>query len=105
MMDTSGENIFDGGEDSQSSQNIEVIKEGQSKKTIIVGAHYDSAGTHGVDDNGSGVAVALESALRMIDVETPYTIKYVFLVQKRQECMVQKNMLILLQRKKKTILC
>ena len=57
MMDTSGENIFDGGEDSQSSQNIEVIKEGQSKKTIIVGAHYDSAGTHGVDDNGSGVAV------------------------------------------------
>lgn len=38
MMDTSGENIFDGGEDSQSSQNIEVIKEGQSKKTIIVGA-------------------------------------------------------------------
>ena len=32
----------------------------------------------GVDDNGSGVAVALESALRMIDVETPYTIKYVF---------------------------
>lgn len=31
MMDTSGENIFDGGEDSQSSQNIEVIKEGQSK--------------------------------------------------------------------------
>lgn len=78
MMDTSGENIFDGGEDSQSSQNIEVIKEGQSKKTIIVGAHYDSAGTHGVDDNGSGVAVALESALRMIDVETPYTIKYVF---------------------------
>ena len=29
MMDTSGENIFDGGEDSQSSQNIEVIKEGQ----------------------------------------------------------------------------
>ena len=38
MMDTSGENIFDGGEDSQSSQNIEVIKEGQSKKTIIVGS-------------------------------------------------------------------
>ena len=61
-----------------SDLNIEVIKEGQSKKTIIVGAHYDSAGTHGVDDNGSGVVVALESALRMIDVETPYTIKYVF---------------------------
>ena len=78
MMDTSVENIFDGGQNSQSSQNIEVIKDGQSKKTIIVGAHYDSAGTHGVDDNGSGVAVALESALRMIDVETPYTIKYVF---------------------------
>lgn len=78
MMDESVENVFDGGENSQSSQNIEVIKKGRSEKTIIVGAHYDSAGTHGVDDNGSGVAVALENALRMIDVETQYTIKYVF---------------------------
>lgn len=78
MMDASVENVFDGGKNSQSSQNVEVIKKGQSEKTIIVGVHYDSAGTHGVDDNGSGVAVALENALRMIDVETQYTIKYVF---------------------------
>lgn len=78
MMDASVENVFDGGENSQSSQNVEVIKKGKSEKTIIVGAHYDSAGTHGVDDNGSGVAVALENALRMIDVETQYTIKYLF---------------------------
>ena len=66
LMDESVENAFDGGKNSQSSQNIEVVKNGESEKTIIVGAHYDSAGTHGVDDNGSGVAVALENALRMI---------------------------------------
>lgn len=78
MMDVSIENVFDGGENSQSSQNIEVVKKGESEKTIIVGAHYDSAETHGVDDNGSGVSVALENALRMKDVATQYTIKYVF---------------------------
>lgn len=78
MMDESAKNVFDGGENSQSSQNIEVVKKGESEKTIIVGAHYDSAGTHGVDDNGSGVSVALENALRMLDAETQYTIKYVF---------------------------
>ncbi len=32
MMDTSGENIFNGGEDSQSSQNIEVINWKDSEK-------------------------------------------------------------------------
>lgn len=78
MMDESIENVFEGGQNSRSSQNIEVVKKGESEKIIIVGAHYDSAGTHGVDDNGSGVAVALENALRMIDVETQYTIRYVF---------------------------
>ena len=105
MMDESVENVFDGGENSQSSQNIEVIKKGQLEKLLLLGLIMIVQGTHGVDDNGSGVAVALENALRMIDVETQYTIKYVFLVRKRQECMVQENMLILLQRKKKTTLC
>ena len=71
-------NKYDGGEKSNISQNIEVIKRGESEKTIIVGAHYDSAGTHGVDDNGSGVSVVLENALRMIDSQTHYTIRYVF---------------------------
>ena len=71
-------NIFDGGEKSNLSQNIEVLKTGESEKTIIVGAHYDSVGTHGVDDNGSGVSVVLENALRMANVQPQYTIRYVF---------------------------
>lgn len=78
LMDEDAQNVFDGGEKSNSSQNIEITKKGESEKTIIVGAHYDSAGTHGVDDNGSGVSVALENALRMINIPTYYTIKYVF---------------------------
>lgn len=78
VQDDSIENPFDGGEQSSSSQNIEVTKKGESDKIIIVGAHYDSAGTHGVDDNGSGVSVVLENALRMADESTPYTIRYVF---------------------------
>ena len=69
---------FSGGSVSDESNNIEVTKKGQSEKTIIVGAHYDSAGTHGVVDNGSGVSVVLENALRMRDTELPYTIRYVF---------------------------
>ena len=71
-------NIFNGGEKSNLSQNIEVLKTGESEKTIIVGAHYDSVGTHGVDDNGSGVSVVLENALRMANVQPQYTIRYVF---------------------------
>lgn len=71
-------NVFDSGEKSNLSQNIEVIKKGESEKTIIVGAHYDSVGTYGVDDNGSGVAVVLENVLRMVDESPFYTIKYVF---------------------------
>lgn len=60
------------------SQNVVVTKKGESSKEIIVGAHYDSVGTHGVDDNGSGTVVNLETAKRFINKKTPYTIKFVF---------------------------
>ncbi|RDY22505.1 M20/M25/M40 family metallo-hydrolase, partial [Romboutsia maritimum] len=60
------------------SQNIIVTKKGDSDNQVVVGAHYDSVGTAGVDDNGSGTVVNLETAIRMINVETPYTIKFVF---------------------------
>lgn len=72
------ENAYSGGVSNGESNNIEVIKKGKSKSTILVGAHYDSVGTHGVVDNGSGVSVVLENALRMEKTESPYTIKYVF---------------------------
>ena len=60
------------------SQNIIVTKKGESSKEVIVGSHYDSVGTHGVDDNGSGTVVNLETAKRFVNKKTPYTIKFVF---------------------------
>lgn len=69
---------YDGGAEIENSQNIIVTKKGTSEKVIAVGAHYDSVGTHGVDDNGSGVAVVLENAMRLVDTQTSYTIQYIF---------------------------
>lgn len=66
------------GQKTVSSKNLVAVKPGKSSKEIIVGSHYDSVNTHGVDDNGSGVSVNLETAKRMIGVDTPYTIKFVF---------------------------
>ena len=72
------EKEFDGGKPINQSQNIIVTKMGQSEKTIIIAAHYDSVGTHGANDNGSGVSVALENAMRIVEEPTPYTICYIF---------------------------
>lgn len=58
------------------SQNIIVTKPGKSEKTIIVAMHYDGTGT---GDNGSGVALGLATAQAFHDVETTYTIQFVFL--------------------------
>lgn len=55
--------------------NIVVTKKGNSDKTIIVGAHYDGTGS---GDNGSSVALALTTAQHLHDIETEYTIKFVF---------------------------
>ncbi len=60
------------------SQNIILTVPGKSDKVIVVGAHYDSVKTKGVDDNGSGVSVLLESAFRRKDADNPYTIRYIF---------------------------
>ncbi len=59
--------------------NIYVDKPGNSSELILAGAHYDSTGPgSGVDDNGSGVAVLLEMALRVKNLETPYSIRFIF---------------------------
>ena len=58
--------------------NYFVTKPGKSEQVIVVGAHYDSMPTSGVDDNGSGVAVLLELAKRFHDIETPCTLQFVF---------------------------
>ncbi len=59
--------------------NIEVEKPGQSTRTILAGAHYDTVNVgSGVDDNGSGVAVLLEAAHRLKNIEIPYSIRFLF---------------------------
>lgn len=61
------------------STNIIAVKKGLSDQQIIVGAHYDSVeddGSQGADDNASGVAVLLETAERVFNMETPYTIVF-----------------------------
>ncbi len=64
--------------DELDSANVIAVKAGLSDREIIVGAHYDSTGRgDGADDNASGVAVLLEAAARLQDVETPYTIRFV----------------------------
>lgn len=60
------------------SQNLIATKKGNSEKEVIIGAHYDSVGTNGVDDNGSGTVVNLETAKRLAKKEVPYTVKFVF---------------------------
>jgi alkaline phosphatase isozyme conversion protein len=64
---------------SNNSNNIVAVKTGDSDKTVIIGAHYDSITEgDGVDDNGSGVAVQLEAAKVLKDMKTPQTLKFVF---------------------------
>ena len=60
------------------SANVIVVKRGVSSAEIVVGAHYDSVDdADGADDNASGVAVLLEVAKMLQDVQTPYTIRFI----------------------------
>ena len=60
------------------SQNVVLTIPGQSERTIIVGAHYDSPPYASASDNASGTALLMESAQRMMELENYYTIVYVF---------------------------
>ena len=51
-------------------------KPGRTQRRIVVGAHYDSVDTHGADDNASGVGLLLETAKRMRQADTEYTIQF-----------------------------
>ena len=65
--------------DGLDAANIIATKPGKSDRVIIAGGHFDSVGIgSGIDDNGSGIAVLLEAAKRVKDMETPYTIRFVF---------------------------
>ena len=65
-------------ETTQLSQNVILTVPGQSERTIIVGAHYDSIRYPGASDNASGTALLLESAQRMLQMDNYHTIVYVF---------------------------
>jgi len=60
-------------------QNIIVTKTGitQPDVTLIIDGHYDTVGGPGVNDNGSGVAVILEIARLLSNIECEYTIKFI----------------------------
>lgn len=63
--------------------NIVVKKQGKSDKQIIVGAHYDGTGT---GDNGSGIALTLTTAEKLANIETEYTIVFVFFTAEEYGC-------------------
>jgi alkaline phosphatase isozyme conversion protein len=60
------------------SANVVALKEGDSAKRLIVGAHYDSVSVgEGYSDNATGVGLLLEVAARIKNVPTPYSIVFV----------------------------
>jgi hypothetical protein len=60
------------------SGNIIAVKEGESAKRLVVGAHYDSAAVgEGYTDNATGIGLLLEVAARIKKTPTPYTIVFV----------------------------
>jgi len=60
------------------SQNVVLTVPGQSERTIVVGAHYDTLAVPGASDNASGTALLLESAYHMRNADNYHTIVYVF---------------------------
>lgn len=58
--------------------NVYVNKPGNSDDLIVLGAHYDCVDTAGIDDNGSGVSVLLETARRFYGVPTDCSLQFVF---------------------------
>lgn len=62
-------------------------KPGNTGRRIVVGAHYDCVDTNGADDNASGVGLLLETAKRMIDVQTQYTIQFALFSIEEPGCM------------------
>jgi len=70
--------IAGSGKDRVHSANVIALKEGESPKRLVVGAHYDSAPVgEGYSDNATGVGLLLEVAARVKNRPTPYTIVFI----------------------------
>ncbi|HEX8341350.1 MAG TPA: M28 family peptidase [Tepidisphaeraceae bacterium] len=66
---------------SRAAANLEVVLPGRrtSRRTLVVGAHYDSApGTPGADDNASAVAMLLEISRALAGRRLKRTVRIVF---------------------------
>lgn len=64
---------------SETLQNVIVTKPGTASpnRYLLLGGHYDTAAGPGVNDNGSGIAVMLEVARVLSDVDTGYSVRFV----------------------------
>lgn len=66
------------------SQNVIAVLPGQTERRIIAGAHYDGTGA---GDNGSGTALLLETACRLVKGDAPpHTIVFVFFGAEENDC-------------------
>ncbi|MFC1703514.1 M28 family peptidase [Candidatus Omnitrophota bacterium] len=63
-------------------RNIIVTKEGIEKpeEIVVVGAHYDTCGNPGADDNASAIAGLLELARSALDAENKRTLQFIAFV-------------------------
>ncbi len=60
------------------SANVVAVKDGDSARQLVVGAHYDSVAVgEGYLDNATGVGLLLEVAGRIKKMPTPYTVVFV----------------------------
>ena len=64
--------------------NIVAVKKGETDEQIIVGAHFDGTGT---GDNGSGVALNLTTAQHIYNVDTHFTIVFIFFNAEEVGCL------------------
>ena len=62
------------------------------EEIIVIGAHYDSAGNLGADDNASGVAVLLALARRFAKCESARTLRFVAFANEEPPYMYTKEM-------------
>lgn len=76
---------------SLTGKNLLGIKEGRSKKFMILGAHYDAVGVSssfysypGADDNASGTSAVIEAARVLSQYDWPFTIKFAFWDEEEQ---------------------
>lgn len=60
------------------SQNVIAEKKGPGDAVVVLGGHYDSVpGISGANDNASGTAVLLAIAEGLVEVDLPFTLRFV----------------------------